>query len=137
IRKIRLLYGIDGHADNEQYQMLVEDLRAHRYAGVIFAATPFQYVGLPLLDDPQIARAASMSFSDTFPQVAQVRIDPTFAERAVEYLQSRGRRRIACLSNDPRAGLENCRQALKRHGLEIRSYWQQVISHVSPEPARQ
>ena len=39
-RKISLYYGIDGHADNEDYQALVRDVHHRRLSGLMFGTSP-------------------------------------------------------------------------------------------------
>lgn len=134
-RKLNVFLGIDGHADNEDFQRLVSEVQHQRYAGLIFTSPPDQYVGTPLLDEPGIARVAMMPRESDLTNVATIDFDgePSFDDRAVDYLISRGRRRIACIYNAPRT---SCAAAIARRGLEVRSYWQQIIYAESSESAR-
>ena len=54
-------YEIDNHADGEGYRSLVDDLKARRLAGLIFATHPGPLIGTPLLARDGIPRVAISS----------------------------------------------------------------------------
>jgi DNA-binding transcriptional regulator YhcF (GntR family) len=85
-------YGVEAHADNEDFQRLCGLVRSHRIGGIIFPASPHPYLNSPLLDEPGISRVAPLT-PDTvslFPTVRPVYLAPML-ERALEYFASRGR----------------------------------------------
>jgi len=97
-RRFSCYYGIDGHTDVPDYQRLVDDVRAHRLGGVIFATNPFQIAQSPVLEEPGIPRVTVASWSETF---ATPRIYPdldAFLPRAFDFLVAQGRRRIAVIT---------------------------------------
>jgi DNA-binding LacI/PurR family transcriptional regulator len=98
-RHITCWYGIDGHADNEDFQRLTSMVQRRQMAGVIFASAPFLLAGTSLLEQPGIARAAITTIVDREHGVAVIHPDPiSFLNRAAEHLASKGRRRVAVLS---------------------------------------
>jgi len=94
-RRITLFHGLDGHVDSEDYQRLLADVRAHRLAGVIFAAHPFMLMDLPLMREPGLPRVAIMN-ELLYPNLAAVDLDrESFIRKALDALRERGRKRIA------------------------------------------
>jgi DNA-binding LacI/PurR family transcriptional regulator len=97
-RRMTIFHGVDGHADGGDHRRMLADMRAHRLAGVVFAATPFMLVNTPMLEDPGLPRVAIME-KVIYPQVAAVDLDrDSFVRKALDYLASRGRKRIAVLT---------------------------------------
>jgi len=126
------------HCDTLQYQNLLSDIKAHRVAGLIFRGdvrgwgvteTPFMLLpGIPRVvlgaDPPDIPGA--------------VRIDRDycdFFDRALDYLQPRGRRRIALITNFsvPKPIMERFEAALSARGMKTKFPW---IHHAIGEEAR-
>ena len=57
-RRFSLCYEINGHADVEDYQTLLTELRSQRLAGLIFTSPPYSLVDTPLLADDGVPRVA-------------------------------------------------------------------------------
>lgn len=132
-------YGIDGHSDNEAYQRLVEEVHNHHLAGIIFATSPFMLRNTPLLQAPGLPRIAAMAPTATMPEVAAVHMaEASFAAKALDYLASCGRRRIAFLALPGQAPLWNyaANAELSPRGMETRPYWTQLVDSGSPQAAR-
>jgi len=92
-KRFRFYEGIDGHSDVEDFQRLVRDVRAHRMCSLIFfGMDPQKMAGTPVMDEPGIGRVSHMAA----PGMSVVHGDVvTWYERALDYLVSRGRKRVA------------------------------------------
>ena len=141
--RISNFFDIAGHVDTEDYARLSTFVAAHRLAGEIFAYNP-----LPLLNGdcrllksgiPRVAvmiPTAGVPFPVVYPDLA------AFKVRALRYLVSQGRRRIAHLvvahgqSSDDLIdpGIQAARKAV---GLDPVSPWIQGVPLRSPAWARQ
>jgi len=109
---------------------LSKDVSGHRLAGVIFAGSPVDLEGTPALEQPNMPRVLIEWRSEH--GCPAVFADLTsFTDRAVEYLVSQGRRRVAFLGVDYPPYLSNSPEefgaALRERGLEVRPYWIQTI----------
>lgn len=129
-RRACLFYGSDGQGIFSYHDQLVEDIRASRYAGILFAGSPFRLKNSPLLTEPGIPRVALTSHS-IFPGVAGIWLDlPAFFARAVERLQREGVRQPAVLF-PAQAGpnhLAMCEQAITAAGMTLRDDWMLGLS---------
>ena len=123
------LYGVSNvvqyHQDADR---LLEDVASHRLAGVI---SPFHNGALtdtPVMTTPGVPRVFASRINH--PEAYQVGPDGGYLDRALEYLQSRGRRRIAHLQIecDVAMSMHDFEQDLRRRGLEVRPYWNQRIT---------
>jgi DNA-binding LacI/PurR family transcriptional regulator len=126
--RLSIYHGISKHLGGEDYQTLLADVAARRLAGIIFASNPHLVEGTPILDEPGIPRVAMMS-APVQPGVLGVGFDSAaFLERAVEFLVSRGRRRLAAIVVphfvDPL--LPRFENVLAAHGLVFHPYWVQM-----------
>lgn len=123
---LQVIQGVENHLDNEPFQKLVADVTHHRLAGVIFMHPPFEYVNTPLLDEPGIARVAFTPTSD-YPGVQAVAAKyDALIERGLDYLVSRGRRRVAMISQPylPQ-GWSWLDEAVAKRGMFMEPYWLQ------------
>ena len=136
-RKLPLYYGIDHGSPSEGYSRLLEDVLGHRLAGIIFAASPHNLVGSPILEMPGIPRVGIMSAWQGLPLPA---INPdvnTFLDKAVAYLQERGCQRIAFLhpsGMDVRC--DYLRSKIEAHGMTTRPFWNLSVHLAAPQAAR-
>jgi DNA-binding LacI/PurR family transcriptional regulator len=120
-------HGVEAYLDNEPYQQLLADVHNHRLAGIIFLHPPFKYVNTPLMDEPGVARAAFMPTAE-YANVQAVGVrHEALIERALDYLLSRGRRRVAVLSQPtvPGGSTEWLEQMVARRGMFMEPYWLQ------------
>jgi len=126
--------------DMPSYHKLVEDVHAHCFAGLIFAADPWVVNDTPLLSEPGMPCVSiTHPQPQAYPNVATVDLDNEgLIHKAFDYLAARGRKRLAVLSAPTevdrlRGMLE--REASRR-GMETRPYWIQSVSPMSPKPAQ-
>jgi hypothetical protein len=136
-QRVDVHYGIEPHAENKRYHSLVQAMRNHQFAGLIFADHPYAvFHGTPLVDEPGIPRVGIMGVPKG--KVAAVTFDTdSFLSRALDVFVSRGRRRLAVVSN-PRDELffEKLREAAAARGMTLRPYWIQTVALSEPESAR-
>ncbi len=106
---------------------LCRDVVGHRLAGLILSGGLDELQGTPVLDDPDMPRVLIQSFADI--NIPHVLVDiNSFMDRAVEYLFSMGRKRIAHLRMDYQwSEAEMFENGLRKRGVEIRPYWIQTI----------
>lgn len=138
-RQMPVFYGVDGHSDSEDYQRLLQELRHQRLAGLIFPSLPFLLSDTPVMLEPDLPRVAIMGPDARFPQIAPLVLDwKSFIERALDYLASRGRRRIAVLTapGQQRDFSEYLQQGLAARQLETRPYWLQEVSQNNVQSAQ-
>ena len=138
-RKFPLFYGIEGPSDNDEYQQLLRDIRHERLAGLIFPSAPFLLTNSPVLLEPGPPMVAITGPDEPFPQVTPLFLDwGSFIEKALKYLASRGRHRIAVIT----APWEQDKfhkylvQGLAARNLETRPYWLQEVSQHSVKGAK-
>lgn len=128
------------HPGSASYAKLVEDVRAHRFAGLIFAADPWVVSGTPLLSEPGMPRVSiTRPQPADFPNVATVGLDTEgLIHKAFDYLAARGRKRLAVLSVPTEVDrlLGTITREAARRGMETRPYWIQAVSPILPKPAQ-
>lgn len=135
-RNLPQYYGVNGHEDVEDYRRLVEDMRAHRVAGLIFASAIFRLKGTPLLTEPGIPRVGFMSgpgdsgIPSVFPDYAGM------FRKVMAHFKARGRKRVAVFFPTRFNGEAEVLATIAESGIEIRPYWIQHIVTSEPEPAR-
>ena len=95
--RFRIYTGLSSH-DSEDYDRLVDDVRNHRLAGLFFVfLDPQSFVGTPVIDEPGIARVAYWKETE-IPNLSSIQENsPAIVDRGLDYLVSRGRRRIGYL----------------------------------------
>lgn len=134
-KRIPVYTGIDGHADNEDYQSLLRDLDCGRLAGLVFSQNPrlLQGQDSPLITLPGVPRVALTTRCDFMPSVAHD--FESFFNRAAARLAVDGAKRVAILvTPSQRLGVAaHAEQLLASHNLSTRPEWMQVIS--GPESA--
>lgn len=128
--RIAFYFGLDGQADNPDYQKLLREVRSGRVAGVIFMEPPENFRDSPLLDEPGLGRVAIMPAHHmaAYPGVAAVDINwEMFVAKGLDYLRGLGRSRIAALfaSGDgpPAPGELELIGQLRSAGLEANPSW--------------
>lgn len=136
--RIDLHYGVEDHADNQAHRQLVAAMRAHRYAGLIFASHP--QAGLaqsPLVIEPGIPRVAIMAKAlENIPAVTME--GATFIRKALGALKERGRTRVAVLANfGQQPVIEDLVREMAGYGMTTRPYWLQRVHLMDPSCARE
>jgi DNA-binding LacI/PurR family transcriptional regulator len=112
----------------EGVRRLCDDVCGHRVGGVILAGSFGELAGTPALEQRGVPRVRVHDTPGSDVPVVWMDMHGSFITRAVEYLKSRGRRRIAHL----RLVTEiNSRRrfdaALANAGIEVRPYWVQPV----------
>jgi len=130
----------DLRSTSPDFDRLLEDVHAHRVAGLIFASHPWVVENTPFLTEPGIPRVALMPpQSGTFPHVGVVMTDHDgLIERALDFFVSKGRKRLGVMTTPSvlGEGLLKIRQKAAARGLETRPYWMQSVSETSPRSAQ-
>lgn len=140
-RDFSFFYGQGGHRDRESYDELVEDVRAERVAGLIFASGATEFKGTPILDQPGIPRVA-IAAEYELPGIPKMHLDhASFFAKALDVLVAQGRRRIAALfgasSRDDDSLVEkDYAAAMAARGLQVNPVWTQFVEVFSPQSAR-
>ncbi len=125
---LQVFHGVQAHVDNEPFQRLVADVTRHRLAGIIFLHPPFDYVHTPLLDEPGIARVAFMAETPDYPTVQAVSTNyEALFYRGLDYLASRGRRRVAMITQPylPMGNPAWLDRVVSERGMVMEPYWLQ------------
>ena len=138
-RKFPLFYGIEGPSDSEDYLRLLRDIRHQRVAGLIFPSAPFTLAHTPVLLEPGPPMVAIADPDEQFPQVTALQLNwNSFIEKALEYLATRGRRRIAVLTapGGQKMFHNYLVQGLAAEALETRPYWLQEVSQTGVQSAK-
>ena len=138
-KKVSIFYGLGGHTDTDDYHSLLRELRHHTLAGLIFASQPSALAGSPVLAMEGVARVAIMRPGWESLGVAAVSLDDaSFMTKALDYLVSRGRSRLALIAS---AGDKVRREAfdvgLAARGLSACPWWKQFVPVAPPECASQ
>jgi len=129
---LSIFSGIDGHADSEDLRRLIEDIKAHRVAGLILTTWPQGLTGTPVLDAPDMPRV--MIASNFSPGIPAVYPDfQSFIDRAMDLLLSRGRRAVATLALGNQGGRHSLPNvglapAAVKRGMRCEPHWQQATS---------
>lgn len=124
-RRMDVRFGVQAHADNEKYRTLVAGMHAHLYAGMIFATHPYHdLAGTPLVEEPGIPRVAIMEPMEGQAMAAVALDSQSFIDKALDYLASRGRRRVAVLSAARVSDFfERVVQGMQARQIATRPYW--------------
>jgi DNA-binding LacI/PurR family transcriptional regulator/DNA-binding transcriptional regulator YhcF (GntR family) len=136
-RKLPLYYGVDGDPNSENYQTLLQDVFAHRVAGIIFASNPYNLCGTPILDEPGIPRIGIMAPSDGINMPAISTDVKSFFDKALDYLQRRDRRKVAFINPPGMVALNRTLlQDIADRGMMTQPFWNQSVHLAYPQAAR-
>jgi DNA-binding LacI/PurR family transcriptional regulator len=123
--------GVDGHTDREGSRRLLKDVAEQRLAGLIFDTPTCLYRSpfYELLDTPHLP-CVLLNEDFNNPNVIHLMLYPAeVVDRALDYLQAGGRRRIALLTlNAPVDVYAHFTRAVEERGLETRPFWIQGSS---------
>ncbi len=126
-----VFHGIDVRRDLPDYARLVERVQSHAVAGLIFGAYPRTLWDSPVVREPSMPKVIIQGGppSDRLPSVYP---DTTlFLPRAMEYLASRGRRRVAVITLvhvwGDRPAVDDMQKLASQHGLMMRAEWLQGV----------
>jgi hypothetical protein len=129
-RRVELFYDIDGRHDGNRYHRLIEMVRTQRLAGLIFPHHPVELAKSRLLVEPGIGRVAFMQTAE-INDVLAISFDYySFMRRAIDYLQSRGRKRIAVLglAEWPQDYWQWFAREVPSRGMSTHEYWVQALA---------
>ena len=137
-----IYYDVDqiSHPGSASYTKLVDDVLAHRFAGLIFAADPWVVRDTPLLSEagmPCVSLTRPQPVD--YPNLATVCLDTEgLFHKALDYLVARGRKRLAVLTVPVEMDrlLEFITREAARRGMEIQPHWLQAVSPAEPRPAQ-
>ena len=119
--------------DPAVYAQLVEQVQAHRWAGLIFASAPHGLAGTPLVEEPGIPRVVvnyGVGGQYKWPAVS---FDwARWIERAAEATRAAGHARVALIGEDHRTLDPLMQLAAERHGLHAPAHWRLYLSHAIP-----
>lgn len=121
---ISYVMGPKPYMDHPEYRRFHDDVTAHRLAGIFLSYPPHELAKSPTMTQPGIPRV--MISPQAWPGIQAVSDDTMdFHRKALRYLLSRGRRRIAVLisrggGQDPAAPVL---QEAKRLGLRVEPHW--------------
>ena len=136
-RPIRILEGFDDPLGEARHD-LAELVRTHQVAGVLFAASPHLLRGTPILEEPGVPRVAFMR-PEAFQGIdSQICGPERFIDLALDYLASRGRRRIAVLSNPDNVQIQDApvQRLLAARKMVCPPCWAIAVNLNSPETAQ-
>jgi GntR family transcriptional regulator len=120
------LTGVDGRANNPEYQRLCEAVAHGSVAGLFLMNSATVYL-LPALQAPGLPRAAIWA---PLPHAGLTHLDvDALVERAAARLRSTGARRVAIISPHA-ANVERSQRALARHGFSSERVWALQVAPV-------
>jgi len=131
-----IFYGIGDNTRGGDYQRLLGFVKSHQLAGLIFAQSAHAVANSPLLHEPNIPRVVVATESQHNAEVPAVYPDlASFIPKALDYLASRGRKRVAALmaAVHPTQTVDEFITAAAALGLECRPHW---VQGVHPAGAR-
>ena len=128
---IEEFYGIDLHADSEDYKRLMDLVVTHRVAGVVFANNPGMLTQTDFMkhvDVPMVALTAGGAWN--FPHSLTVGLNTkAWLIKAVEHLAAQGRRRVATIGIGGDDDVQRVLQEqLAEHGMVSPPQWHQVAT---------
>jgi len=133
-------YDIEAGAHRtEDFEQLVNEVETDQLAGLIFAHSPHNLIGTPVLDHPGVPRVAVM----TCPMIEGVRAvsqcEDSWLERAMDQVKQVGRKRVAVLlaqgdsaPNGASQVFEKLEAMAAQRGLTIYPHWIQSTSPLTP-----
>jgi hypothetical protein len=131
-RSIPCFYGVEDHADNDAHNRLLHEAAADRLAGLILAGTP-DMISASLRERADLPKVGLWSEDTPIPSVY---IDQqSFIDKSLDYLASRGRRRVAVITT-PVEPFDAFPAAAAARGMEHKPYWRLAAAVDWPETVR-
>ncbi len=123
----------NGWTDNPDQVGLISDILRKRLMGVFFASIPFLVENTPIVTEPGIPRCAIMT-PKGYPDFSQIYPDAfSFQEKALGYLKSKGRKRIAVIGF-PGISALNWLGKISEYGFKSGPYWIQGMNLLDTMP---
>lgn len=122
--------GHGGHFREGNYRKLLQDVKTHRVAGLIFTTAGSFWNDTPLRNEPGIPRVALSHGPEGPKDIALVRFDTQGQiDKALDSCKTKGRNRVAILvgsiKNETRAYLQ---QAASMREITLEPYWIQTVN---------
>ena len=137
--QIAIYLGVKSNAPGLDYLRLIDDIREHRVAGIIFGNGPEKLLGTPLLEKSDLPKVAIARDELTLPSyLPRIHFDHNaWITQAVERLALQGCKRPAILwHRSPDYGhIKQLRHLLPKHGMVTRETWWQCPGSFSTEQA--
>jgi DNA-binding LacI/PurR family transcriptional regulator len=136
---LSVFYGNETHTDLDAYLKLIEEVQTHQVAGLLFVTDPFYLKGSPVLEAPGIPRVAVMA-APPHPGVVPLLAGNDLLTRALDFLQARGRHRIAfimpplLLATGP--FMSDLSRGVASRGMTTFPFWFQATDPLAPASAR-
>ena len=124
---------LEGPATSNNYRSMVDDLQAHRVAGLILTQPPSYYLNIPLFAQSDLPRVAIVN-QHQVPGVGCVHLDnQMFIAKALDHLHAQGRRRVAFvatpnISND---FIDTFTDGVAVRQMTTSAAWIQALDHRS------
>jgi DNA-binding LacI/PurR family transcriptional regulator len=132
-RKIEMYYGLDGHADAEDFRRVLDDIANRRLAGLMFARAPHELMGTPILDDPKVLRVFPGERRGWEPFVG-----PAWnwlMSTALEWIAAQGRRNVSVITL-PSTKQADVEETIRGFGLNSLPFWTQAVDSNATEWVR-
>jgi len=131
-RTFSVYYEVGGPAALESQRELVDAVREHKLAGLIFVSDSNSFRDTPVLDDPTLPRVTTEPLA--IPGGYSVRMVP-YIDRALDYLSARGRRSVAFILHtwqEAPVGTAALVQSARSRGFTTHDHWVQGMDLCSP-----
>lgn len=125
---------VQGPPDAENHRRMLNDLQAHRLAGLILTQPPSFFLHSPLFAQADLPRVAIVD-QHNVPGVGCVRLDnQMFVEKALDHLKQHGRRRVAVVATPVISGafVETTIAGIAARHMVTRPAWIQSLDHNWP-----
>lgn len=130
-RSLPVYMEMDEHVRSEGCREILRDIRAHTLAGIVFVGRPRLSPDNPILSEGEAPRVVMTSSPHPIPGLLRVDLggETGFTKRALEYLASKGRRRVAqvVVGGIEPERLEFFGRYSAELGLRTEPYWVQGV----------
>lgn len=134
-RKLVVYQGLELAERHEERERLIEEVRTHQLAGLIFVFAPHSFIDTPILTEPRMARVAIMAESKY--GIPAMAFDGQWA-KVIRHFKERGKKRLAMLTSTtiPMSRREAFMADVRAAGMETRPYWHHGVHPTAPEAAQ-
>lgn len=123
----------NGWTDEPDQTALVGDVLRKKLMGIFFTSAPHLVNRTPIVTEPGLPRCALMS-PEGFPEMSQISHDGfSFQEKALGYLKSKNRKRIAVIGYSEISKLDWL-DKIKKYGFDSGPHWIQGLSIIDTLP---
>lgn len=136
--RFSIYYTMDGRRETTEYATLDRVARTNLARGLLFCHAPTDLLDSRILDESTMGCVSIGRIEH--PKVSQLLIDtPGFVHRALDWLQKRGRKRVAILTGITTASareLAGFVDGVSRRGMKTHPWWQQALDVRNPAWAK-